>query len=225
MAEIKKKFTQNGGKFLVSTEKIAKEILKINVFIFDWDGVFNNGFKGSGRGSGFSEADAMGLNMLRFNHWRILRKAPLVFIISGENNKTAIEFAEREHLNAVYIQSLNKRNALQHISQTYGVSHNEMAFVFDDILDLGACSLCKLAFCVRRKASPMFRDYIIKKKICHYITGLEGGKNAVREIAELIIGLTGQYVETISKRIEFEKEYKQYLSQRNLVTTKNETSI
>lgn len=219
MTGIRDKFIQIGGAFLTSEEAIAKKLSKVNVFIFDWDGVFNDGCKSFERGSGFSEADAMGINMLRFNHWRIREKMPLIFIITGENNTTAIEFAKREHFNAVYIRFLNKIQALKHIVETYGVSYDEMAFVFDDVLDIDAARLCKLALCVRRDASPMFKDYLIEREICHYISGNEGGNHAVREISELLLGLTGQYNKTISKRIEFGEDYKQYLSQRNLVVT------
>ena len=81
MGLIEDKFTGLGGKFLISEEEMERELRKVNVFIFDWDGVFNDGFKDSDRGSGFSEADSMGVNMLRFNNWRIQKKAPLVFII------------------------------------------------------------------------------------------------------------------------------------------------
>lgn len=219
MISIKDKFTQIGGKFLVPEEEIAADLLKIKAIIFDWDGVFNNGIKGSEKGSLFSEADSMGLNMLRFNHWRILNMLPFVFIITGENNTTAIEFAKREHINAVYIKYPDKRKALQHIVETYDVSFNEMAFVFDDILDIDAASSCKLAFCARRNASPLFIQYIIQHKLCKYISGNEGGNHAVREISELLIGLSGQYSETISKRIEFGEEYKDYLLQRNHINT------
>jgi 3-deoxy-D-manno-octulosonate 8-phosphate phosphatase (KDO 8-P phosphatase) len=222
MTGIREKFSRIGGTFLVSEDEIARELLKINVFVFDWDGVFNNGLKASERGSGFSEADAMGVNMLRYNHWSILKKLPLLFIITGENNPTSIEFAKREHFNAVYVQFLNKRNALQHIVENYSVSYNEMAFVFDDILDIDAGSLCKLAFCVNRNASPMFKEYIVKHKVCHYITAYEGGNHAVREISELLIGLTGGYNETITKRVEFGEDYKLYLSHRNLISTEIE---
>ena len=225
MTDIKNKFIQIGGEFLVSEEKIATELFKIKAFIFDWDGVFNNGIKTSESGSGFSESDAMGVNMLRFNHWRISGKVPLVFIITGENNKSAIEFAKREHLNAIYVQFLNKTEALQHITNNYDVSANETAFVFDDILDVSLSRLCKLSFCVRRNASPMFRDFIIEKNICHYITGYEGGNHAVREVTELLIGLTNQYAETIMKRIDFDEDYTLYLSQRNLITPKIEKYI
>lgn len=224
MKKIGDKFSQIGGNFLVPEDEIAKELSKINAFIFDWDGVFNNGTKGSERGSGFSEADAMGVNMLRFNYWRMLGKLPLVIIITGENNTAATDLAKREHFNAVYMRFLKKEQALQHIAKTYGTSYDEMAFVFDDVLDVDAASLCKLAFCVRRNSSPMFKEYIVEHKICHYITGHEGGNHAVREISELLMGLSGQYNETISKRIDFDGDYKQYLFQRNLIITGIETA-
>ena len=41
---------------------------KIKAFVFDWDGVFNNGAKDSEGASPFNEVDAMGTNLLRFNH-------------------------------------------------------------------------------------------------------------------------------------------------------------
>jgi 3-deoxy-D-manno-octulosonate 8-phosphate phosphatase (KDO 8-P phosphatase) len=222
MTGIKEKFNQVGGNFLVPEVEIARDLSKIQAFIFDWDGVFNNGAKGAEIGSLFSEADAMGANMLRFNHWRISKILPLFFIITGENNRTAIEFAQREHFNGVYVSYLHKRKALEHIVENYGVSLDTMVFVFDDILDVEAARSCKLALCVKRNASPLFRDYLIERSICQYITGHEGGNNAVREISELLVGLSGQYGETISKRIEFGDEYLQYLAMRKKVATKVE---
>lgn len=218
------KFTAIGGTFLISEEEIAKELPNIKAFIFDWDGVFNNGFKDAETSSGFSEADSMGVNMLRFNHWRMLGKVPFVFIISGENNKTAIELAQREHFNGVYLGYKDKRKTLMHIAATHGLDQNEMAFIFDDILDVAAAGLCKLSFCVKRSASPLFKNYILEQKKCCYITGNEGGNHAVRELSELLIGLTGHYNETISGRIEYGDEYTKYIHQRNAINTAIEIS-
>ena len=225
MTGIKDKFTQIGGQFLVSDNDIGKYLSDINAFIFDWDGVFNNGYKDSERGSIFSEADSMGCNMLRFNQWRISKSIPLFFIITGENNDTAVEFAKREHFTGVYTRIKNKRKALENIVVSYDVSFKEIAFVFDDIIDISAAGLCKLALCVRRKSSPLFTNYLVEQSICQYITGNEGGNHAVREICELLMGLTGEYNKTISKRIEFDAEYQQYLSERNSTETRIETSI
>ena len=217
MTSLKHTFEQIGGTFLVEESDIARDLNNIKAYIFDWDGVFNNGVKSFERGSEFSEPDAMGLNMLRFNHWRIHGEMPFIFIITGENNTTAIEFAKREHLNAVYMKFANKREALKHISSNYNLTFDEMVFTFDDILDVDACSKCMLSFCVKRNSSPLFKQYIIERNVCQYITGTTGGNHAVREVCELIIGLTGQYDATISRRIAFEADYINYLSERKLI--------
>ncbi len=221
---IKDKFIGIGGEFLIPEPELAKLVPGINTFIFDWDGVFNNGIKGTDKGSLFSEADSMGCNMLRFNHWRITSSMPCFFIVTGENNLTAIDFAKREHFNGVYTNCKNKKTALDNITEIYNVLPAETAFIFDDILDVAAAACCKLAICVRRKASPLFTEFILENLICQYVTGNEGGNNAVREVAELIVGLTGKYSETINKRIEFDSDYQQYLSQRNNINTLITTS-
>ena len=56
------------------------------------DGVFNNGMKTGEQGSLFSDVDAMGTNMLRFNYYLNNNKTiPLSFIITGSNNQSAIK--------------------------------------------------------------------------------------------------------------------------------------
>lgn len=60
------------GQFVTSEADIAKRLSKAKAFIFDWDGVFNNGFKQGQAGSGFSEVDSMGTNLLRFLIFQLL---------------------------------------------------------------------------------------------------------------------------------------------------------
>jgi 3-deoxy-D-manno-octulosonate 8-phosphate phosphatase (KDO 8-P phosphatase) len=62
-------------------------------------------------------------------------------------------------------------------------------------------------------------DYIKQNKICNYISGLSGENHAVREICELLIGLSGDYNRTIELRIQFKGEYEEYLSKRNTINT------
>jgi 3-deoxy-D-manno-octulosonate 8-phosphate phosphatase (KDO 8-P phosphatase) len=221
--EVVSKFRQMGGTFLASENEIAQKLLQINAFIFDLDGVFNNGIKSFERGSVFSEADSMGINMLRFCYWRIQGKVPFVFIITGENNKSAIDLAEREHFNAVYSRFGNKKLAMEQISEKYQLSFDRMMFVMDDILDINAGNLCGLSFCVNREASALFKDFVIKYKTCHYITANDGGNHAIREISELLMGLLGEYETTIMKRIEYSEEYTRYLLIRNEIITESKT--
>ncbi|MFT5167829.1 MAG: 3-deoxy-D-manno-octulosonate 8-phosphate phosphatase (KDO 8-P phosphatase) [Saprospiraceae bacterium] len=211
------KFERLGATFLDSAEVIAAKLMDIRCFVFDWDGVFNNGEKANAKGSPFSEPDSMGLNMLRFSYWLIHKTLPITAIITGENNLTALDFAKREHLDAICLNAKNKKELLIQITNEFSVSPKQTLFVYDDILDLNAAEICHLSFCVKRDASPLFNDFIIDNGYCNYITGNEGGKHAVREIAELLIGLNGNYKETISKRMESQGAYKKYLSIRNSV--------
>ena len=215
---IQELFEKEGGIFLSSAEEIARKLQDIHCFVFDWDGVFNNGTKANTKGSPFSEPDSMGLNMLRFSYWLLFDRLPITAIITGENNLTALDFAKREHLNAVFLGSKNKKETLTAMASNYGLSPNQIAFTFDDILDLNAAEMCHLSFYIRRQASPLLREFIVNNKLCDYISGQKGGNHAVREITELVNGLFGNYNETIQKRMKYDDDYQRYLAIRNSIT-------
>jgi 3-deoxy-D-manno-octulosonate 8-phosphate phosphatase (KDO 8-P phosphatase) len=219
MPSVEDTFTALGGQFLTPAADIAQKYAQLKAFIFDWDGVFNNGIKYSEAGSLYSEADSMGTNMLRFDHWLLTGHLPHVFIITGANNTTSIKFAKREHFDAVFINCKNKREALAEITEKYGLESKEAAFVFDDILDVDLATKCGLSFAVKRSASPLFTNYLVNNNVCDYITAHKGRQHAVREISELLMGLNGSYDQTISKRIQYEGDYLNYLSARNSVET------
>ena len=216
--DIQSVFEKQGGIFLSSAEDMANKLKDIRCFVFDWDGVFNNGIKADPKkGSPFSEPDSMGLNMLRFSHWLLYGKLPITAIITGANNLTAIDFAKREHLHAAYLNSKNKKETLEELASKYDLQSNQVAFTFDDILDLNAAEISHLSFYIRRQASPLLQDFISRRKLCDYISGREGGNHAIREITELINGLYGNYDDTVSKRMEYSGDYKRYLDIRNAV--------
>lgn len=214
---IQTSFEEAGGLFLTSAEEISNKLKNVHGFVLDWDGVFNNGIKDNPNGSPFSEPDSMGLNMLRFSYWLLNGKLPVVAIITGENNRTALEFAKREHLNAVYLGAKNKMDSLLHLTTKFSLDPKQLAFFFDDILDLNVAKACQLSFGVRRKGSPLFLEFLVNNQIGDYISAQVGGKHAVREISELLIGLQGNYNECVVKRMEHQGEYQEYLSLRNSV--------
>jgi 3-deoxy-D-manno-octulosonate 8-phosphate phosphatase (KDO 8-P phosphatase) len=212
-------FRSIGGVFLTPATTIVQNLKNIKAYVFDWDGVFNDGVKSQDRGSAYSEPDSMGLNMLRYNHWRLTGTLPYVAVISGANNPTAIDLAKRENFHAVYLGFAHKIKAFEQFTATYGVGFIEIAFAFDDILDLSSAQQCGLTFCVRREASPLFQAFIQEKQIGNYLTGQVGGNHAVREISELLMGLTGEYSNTIQSRMEFSADYQQYLTTKKEIAT------
>lgn len=216
---LQEQFEAIGGQFLQPATALAEKLQQVHAFIFDWDGVFNNGVNISGEGSPFSEPDSMGLNMLRFSYWLIHGRLPFVAIVTGASNHTAHRFAQREHLHAVMLNAKQKGKAVEWLAKEHAFAPTETLFVFDDILDLSACAICAMAIGIRRKSGPLFTNFLIKHQRCNYLSGSQGGEHAVREITELLIGLQGNYEETVSKREAFGAEYAAYLSARDAVET------
>jgi len=214
-------FTDLGGTFVTPATEIATRLERISAVVFDWDGVFNDGFKGEGQPSIFSEADSMGTNMLRYGLWRQNSALPVSAIISGEQNQTARHFAVREHFHHVYLGIADKREALKHLCVTLKINPENVAFVFDDVNDLGMAAQCGLRLMVRRNAGPLLQNYAINNDCCDYITGNPGSDHAVREAAEFMLGFMGNFEAVIDSRIRFDEAYQSYFDQRQAVETGN----
>lgn len=208
----------NIGKFIEDKNNIVAKLNKIKAIIFDWDGVFHNGYKTDNSISSFSEADSMGINMLRFSYYLKNNTIPYTAIITGENNKTASYFAKREHFNQVFLKIKNKIEVLDWLTKHEGFTNEEVLFVFDDILDLSIAKVCGLRFLVNRHASFMFKSYCKQHNLCDYITRNSGGNHAIREICELSIALLGNYDQVLDSRIAYTADYSDYLTIRNAIT-------
>jgi 3-deoxy-D-manno-octulosonate 8-phosphate phosphatase (KDO 8-P phosphatase) len=220
--DLEELFVKLGGIFLTPASEIASRLSDIKVFIFDWDGVFNNGMKTGDTGSPFSEIDSMGINLLRFSFW--LKNGHLLpsFIITGMNNQAALGFARREHFDGIFMNQKNKKLALNTICESLKIAPAEAAFIFDDIIDIEVANLCGLSFFVSRKSNPLLTRYIKENKIATYITANSGNDNAIREICELLTGLNGNYERSVEMRTGYTPEYQEYFETRNNTETRTD---
>ena len=212
-------FVEQGARCQKPAQELAGKLDDVRGLIFDWDGVFNDGKKGGDLVSGFSEADSMGTNLLRFGLWRPRQKLPICALITGENNAAALEFAKREHFDAVYSAVRDKRLALEHLCSQHRIKSGQVACIFDDVNDLAMAHLCGLRFMVRRAASSLLTAYAADGGHCDYITASTGGGHAVREIAEFMLGLMARFDEVVQSRVAFDSTYVQYFSRRQRVAT------
>jgi 3-deoxy-D-manno-octulosonate 8-phosphate phosphatase (KDO 8-P phosphatase) len=215
--EIQSLFTKAGGQFCTPAADIQRKLENIKAFIFDWDGVFNDGSKRDQTGSGFTEPDAMGTNMLRFSYWLKNKSLPITAIITGEENESALFLGKREHFTSLYFKASNKLKSFEHFLKSNNLQGHEVAFVFDDVLDLAVAGQCGIRLAAHRKSNPLFNEYIVANHLVDYLTSTN--QFAVREACELLIGLHGNYDEAIFNRMRFSETYQQYLQQRQLVET------
>jgi 3-deoxy-D-manno-octulosonate 8-phosphate phosphatase (KDO 8-P phosphatase) len=217
MTTLETLYTGIGGTFVTPPEILSKKMDQIKAFVFDWDGVFNDGQKMSTGGSSFSEVDSMGTNLLRFSHYLRHGKLPLTAILSGEKNETAFYFSERECLNYSFYKVPHKLRALQYFCDQHQLRPEEIAFFFDDVLDLPLAEVCGLRILINQGVNPQFLAYCKKHNLVDYLTSVRGGSFAVRESAELLIGLNNNYEEVITGRKINSEAYQTYLSERRLV--------
>ncbi|WP_430934465.1 hypothetical protein [Saccharicrinis sp. 156] len=216
---IQNQFENIGGRFIRPVDELKQKLSKIKAYIFDWDGVFNNGSKVGDEGSSFAEPDAMGVNMLKLDYWLRNGELPATFVVTGEENRSAQFLAKREHMNAAFYKCKFKVRALDRICIENNLKPEEIAFFFDDILDVELARTVGASFQINRKANPIFNQYLVDNKSCDYRTGSTGGNGGVREACELIVGLIGSLPNAIETRIEFTGDYTKYLNDRNLIET------
>jgi 3-deoxy-D-manno-octulosonate 8-phosphate phosphatase (KDO 8-P phosphatase) len=216
---IERLFSERGASFLSSAEALSAKLESIRAFVFDWDGVFNTGAKGAGHASSFAEADSMGTNLVRYAHWRMHAELPVTAIVTGADNPSAVQFAEREHFSVVYARLTDKSKVLIALRERYGIDAGQIAYVFDDVNDLAVAAHAGLRFLVRRDASPLLQEYVARRGLCDYITAAEGGRYAVREVAELLLGILQCYDDVVTSRLDWDADYARYFAARQAADT------
>lgn len=210
--EIASLFTEAGGQFRIPPAEFAQRLGKIRAYIFDWDGVFNDGTKRDQQGSSFNEPDSMGINLLRFSHH--LRHGSLAYaaIITSEANASAHFLAQREDFSALYFKATNKAKSFAHFLAAHDLQPEEVAFVFDDVLDLAVAAQCGLRIAVHRRANPLFNRYLQAHSLVDYLSAAQ--PYAIREVCELLVGLHGNYETTVTERRDLSPRYLAYMAER-----------
>jgi 3-deoxy-D-manno-octulosonate 8-phosphate phosphatase (KDO 8-P phosphatase) len=191
------------------------KLSQIKAFVFDWDGVFNDGTKNENGSSPFSEVDSMGTNLLRFSHFLATGELPFIAIITGENNATAFTLAKRESFQSVYFKIKHKINALENFCETYGLQKNEVAFFYDDVLDFSVAKEVGLRILIPHKSTPLMTDFVDRNNLVDFTTRCTGAEQGVREACEVIILNRENYDETLINRMNYSNKYQEYLSLRN----------
>lgn len=204
----------SGTRILCKAEELDRRLDGIRSVLFDWDGVFNGGFKDREGGSPFSEVDSMGVNLLRFALWLKNGSLPFAAVISGQHNPLAEQFAQRERLHAIYTGFTNKPEALQRMHDAFAIPAGEIAFFFDDVLDLPVADRCGLRIMIGRPAGAWFERMVERRGLADLITSNGGDTHGLREACEFLIARWGGEA-VIDHRVAYTKAYQDYLAARN----------
>ncbi|VAW39130.1 3-deoxy-D-manno-octulosonate 8-phosphate phosphatase [hydrothermal vent metagenome] len=155
-------------------EKIAKNI---KLVIFDVDGVLTDGgiyFTDDGRElKKFNVKDGLGLSWMA-------QTDITVAIITGRNSPVVAERMKALKINHVYQGRMNKLETYHNLLEALQLTHKQVAYVGDDLIDVAIMNECILPIAVADA-------HDCAKSVAKWITNNKGGCGAGREVCDLLL--------------------------------------
>ena len=163
------------------------EAKRIRLVCFDVDGVLTDGGVVLGDSAGarvelkrYDIQDGLGIKMLQ-------QAGLLTAIITGrESMSVALRAQELGVDELVQDNQARKVPALRHLLERRGLDWSEVAFVGDDLPDLGVMRLVGLPVCVANATAEV-------RRVSSIALTRSGGAGAVREFCELLLRARGEW--------------------------------
>ena len=155
---------------------LAAKMTRVKLFLCDVDGVLTNATVFIGDGREFKEfhvRDGLGLRLLQ-------RGGIKVGWISNRPSTATQQRADELKVDFLYQAKGSKVDAVETILKRAGLDWDDVCYMGDDVVDLGALRRAGLAIGV-----PSAIDEV--KDLADYVTIAEGGQGAVREVVGLIL--------------------------------------
>ncbi len=155
---------------------LAAKMTRVKLFLCDVDGVLTNATVFIGDGREFKEfhiRDGLGLRLLQ-------RGGIKVGWISNRPSTATQQRADELKVDFLYQAQGSKVDAVEAILKRSGLDWDDVCYMGDDVVDLGALRRAGLAIGV-----PSAIDEV--KDLADYVTIAEGGQGAVREVVGLIL--------------------------------------
>lgn len=166
----------------LSTEKFVRRAKRIRLVLTDNDGVLTDtGVYYGPEGEAvkrYSIRDGMGMERLRVLGIE-------TGIITGEKSLNLKRRAEKLKLKHLYLGVKDKSAALASIRSATGLSADEIAYIGDDVNDLGIMDVIGEHSITAAPADAMPQVLAV----AHYICAWRGGNGAFRDFAEALITL------------------------------------
>ena len=149
----------------------------IKLVVTDSDGVLTDGgmyySENGDELKKFNTRDGMGVQLLREHGIKTV-------IMTGEDVELVRRRGRKMNVEAVYTGIKNKAELVRKLAEQYEIGLEQIAFIGDDINDLEAVQTVGFGCSVADGMEQV-------KRAAKYVTKAEGGKGALRELAELII--------------------------------------
>jgi len=173
---------------------VADRMLAVRALVCDVDGVLTDGklnYLGSEEFKSFSVLDGFGITLARQAGWKVAfltaRGGPAV---ERRATELGVELVSGER---------NKGRGFSQICAAWEMPMSQVAYIGDDWLDLPAMLLAGLAATVPNAAAAV-------RQRAHWLSTLEGGNGAVRELVEAILRIQGRLDELLKPYLVLQPE-------------------
>ncbi len=161
-------------RIVKSPRKVFKEL---KLFATDVDGVLTDAGMYYGESGEelkkFNTRDGMGIKLLQ-------AEGVMIAIITMEQTKIVARRAKKLGITEVFQGAKDKVSVLTHLSEKFNIPFEQMAYMGDDVNDVGALQAVGYA------AAPA--DCVDQVRlVVHYICQKKGGEGAVREVIDMIL--------------------------------------
>ena len=173
----------------LETSDIDARASRIKLLLMDCDGVLTDGrlwlMADGDEQKTFHARDGQGISLFH-------RAGLKTGIISGRTSSAVERRAQELKMSYVRQYAKDKISALDEILAEAGVSANECAYIGDDVADIPVMRRVGLAVAVA--------DAVLEtKQAAHYVTELNGGHGAVREVTDLVLKAQGKWDEVMRR--------------------------
>jgi len=157
-------------------KSLAVKLARVRILLCDVDGVLTNATVLIGDGREFKEfhiQDGLGLRLLQ-------RSGVKVGWISNRPSTATQQRADELKIDFLHQAKGSKVEAVDNILDKAGLGWGEVCYMGDDVVDLGVLKRAGVAIAVANAIEEA-------KALADYVTRVEGGHGAVREVVGLIL--------------------------------------
>lgn len=165
---------------------LVASLKRVRLFLCDVDGVLTNGTVLMGDGKeykAFNIQDGLGLLLL-------MRSGIKVGLVSNRPSNVTRQRAEELGVTFLIQSKGSKVEAIESILAGENAAWDQVCFVGDDVVDLGALKRAGVAVAVANAIHEV-------KELADYVTQARGGEGAVRETVHLLLEAQGKWQDLI----------------------------
>ena len=167
------------------------KLKNIKAFVFDVDGVFTDG----------SVYLLPGGNMCRVMNVldgyavvKALKNNYLIGVITGGNDEEVRHRINYLGIKDYYAKTPNKAIDFEDFKAKYDLKNEEILTMGDDLPDMNIMKISGISACPKNAVPEV-------KEISEYISPIEGGKGAVRDVIEQVMKIQGKWIEDHTQSI------------------------